>query len=137
MPRIPADEILIAGQWRRGRGRPIHTVDPADGRVLTTVHAASADDVDAAAHAAAAAAAAPEWRDLPPHRRARVLYRIGDLIEEHTDELSALQTADTGKTLGETRALALSAAGTFRYTAAALETGEDALTPSRGPYLTM
>ncbi|MFI6565077.1 aldehyde dehydrogenase family protein [Streptomyces sp. NPDC050534] len=137
MPRIPADEILIAGHWRRGRGLPIHTVNPADGAVLTTVHAASVEDVEEAARAAAEAAAAPEWRDLLPHRRARVLYRIGDAIEEHAEQLSALQTADTGKTLGETRALALSAAGTFRYTAAALETAEDALTPSRGPYVTM
>ncbi|MGZ3115666.1 aldehyde dehydrogenase family protein [Streptomyces sp. H62] len=137
MARVPADEILIAGHWRRGGGLPIHTVDPADGSVVATVHAASADEVDEAAHAAAAAAAAPEWRGLAPHRRARVLYRIGDLIEEHAGRLSALQTADTGKTLGETRALALSAAGTFRYTAAALETAEDALTPSRGPYVTM
>ncbi|MQY34579.1 NAD/NADP-dependent betaine aldehyde dehydrogenase [Streptomyces sp. RB17] len=137
MPRIPADEILIAGRWRRGGGPPIHTVDPADGTVITTVHAASAADVEEAAQAAAAAAAAPEWRGLLPHQRARLLYRIGDLIEKHADALSALQTADTGKTLAETRALALSAAGTFRYTAAALETGEDALTPSRGPYVTM
>ncbi|MFE2047277.1 aldehyde dehydrogenase family protein [Streptomyces sp. NPDC059459] len=137
MARIPADEILIGGHWRRGGGLPIHTVDPADGTVVATVHAASADEVDEAAHAAAAAAAAPEWRGLAPHRRARVLYRIGDLIEEHAGQLSALQTADTGKTLGETRALALSAAGTFRYTAAALETAEDALTPSRGPYVTV
>ncbi|KOV64011.1 aldehyde dehydrogenase family protein [Streptomyces sp. MMG1121] len=137
MPRIPADEILIAGHWRRGGGLPIHTVNPADGSVITTVHAASVDDVDEAARAAAAAAAAPEWRGLLPHQRARVLYRIGDLTEEHAEHLSALQTADTGKTLGETRALALSAAGTFRYTAAALETAEDALTPSRGPYVTM
>ncbi|MFI6658738.1 aldehyde dehydrogenase family protein [Streptomyces sp. NPDC050523] len=137
MPRIPADEILIAGHWRRGRGLPVHTVNPADGAVLTTVHAASVEDVEEAARAAAEAAAAPEWRDLLPHRRARVLYRIGDAIEEHAEQLSALQTADTGKTLGETRALALSAAGTFRYTAAALEAAEDALTPSRGPYVTM
>jgi betaine-aldehyde dehydrogenase len=137
MPRIPADEILIAGHWRRGRGLPIHTVNPADGAVLTTVHAASVQDVEEAAHAAAEAAVAPEWRDLLPHERARVLHRIGDAIEDHAEELSALQTADTGKTLGETRALALSAAGTFRYTAAALETAEEALTPSRGPYVTM
>ncbi|MYS52085.1 aldehyde dehydrogenase, partial [Streptomyces sp. SID6013] len=55
MPRIPADEILIAGQWRLGGGLPIHTVDPADGTVLATVHAASPEDVNEAAHAAAAA----------------------------------------------------------------------------------
>ncbi|GAA2913203.1 aldehyde dehydrogenase family protein [Streptomyces mexicanus] len=137
MPRIPADEILIAGRFRRGAGGPIRTVNPADGTLITTVHAASPADVDEAAHAAADAAAAPAWRDLLPHQRARVLTRIGDLIEEHAAELSALQTADTGKTLTETRALALSAAGTFRYTAAALETAEDALTPARGPYVTM
>ncbi|GAB7064966.1 aldehyde dehydrogenase [Streptomyces mexicanus] len=137
MPRIPADEILIAGRFRRGAGGPIRTVNPADGTLITTVHAASPADVDEAARAAADAAAAPAWRDLLPHQRARVLTRIGDLIEEHAAELSALQTADTGKTLTETRALALSAAGTFRYTAAALETAEDALTPARGPYVTM
>ena len=50
--------------------------------------------------------------------------------------ISFVQSRDTGKTLGETRALALSAAGTFRYMAALLETMEDALTPSRGDYLT-
>ncbi|MFJ3670438.1 aldehyde dehydrogenase family protein [Streptomyces sp. NPDC090106] len=137
MPRIPADEILIAGHWPRGRGAPVRTVDPADGTLLATLHAASVDDVEEAARAAAEAAAAPAWRDLLPHERARLLHRIGDLIEEHADDLSALQTADTGKTLAETRALALSAAATFRYTAAALETAEDALTPSRGGYVTM
>ncbi|MFF4758447.1 aldehyde dehydrogenase family protein [Streptomyces sp. NPDC001292] len=137
MPRIPADEILIAGTFRRGAGGPIKTVNPADGTLITTIHAASPADVDEAARAAADAATAPAWRDLLPHRRARLLHRIGDLIEEHAGELSALQTADTGKTLTETRALALSAAGTFRFTAAALETAEDFLTPARGPYLTM
>ncbi|MFF8846331.1 aldehyde dehydrogenase [Streptomyces sp. NPDC015127] len=136
MPRFPTD-ILIAGQWRRGAGEPVDTVDPATGRVLATVHSATADEVAEAAEAAAEAMANPAWHDLLPHERARLLHRIAELTEEAADELSALQTADTGKTLAETRALALSAAGTFRYTAAALETAEDRVTPSRGAYLTM
>ncbi|RFU87218.1 aldehyde dehydrogenase family protein [Streptomyces triticagri] len=136
MPRT-AHEILIAGQWRRGAGEPIDTVDPATGDVLATVHSASVDEVDEAARAAARAAADPAWRDLLPHERARLLHRIADRTEAAADELSRLQTADTGKTLTETRALALSAAGTFRYAGAALETAEEALTPSRGPYVTM
>ncbi|MFK4594108.1 aldehyde dehydrogenase [Streptomyces pristinaespiralis] len=136
MPTVPTD-ILIAGQWRRGAGEPLDTVDPATGRVLATVGSPSAEEVSEAAEAAARAAAEPAWRDLLPHERARLLHRIGDLVERDADELSALQTADTGKTLAETRALALSAAGTFRYLAAALETAEDTLTPSRGPYVTM
>lgn len=135
-PHFPTD-ILIAGQWRRGAGEPLDSVDPATGRLLATLATASADEVGEAAEAGARAAADPVWRDLLPHQRARVLYRMGELTEESAGELSALQTADTGKTLTETRALALSAAGTFRYLAAVLETAEDALTPPRGPYTTM
>ncbi|MFE0173000.1 aldehyde dehydrogenase family protein [Streptomyces sp. NPDC059002] len=137
MPRIPADEALIAGRWRRGAGAPAETVDPATGRALATVHAVTAEEVAEAAEAAARAAADPRWRDLPPHRRAELLHRVAHLIDEAADDLAALQTADTGKTLAETRALVASAAGTFRYTAAALETAEEALTPSRGDYVTM
>ncbi|MCT9011259.1 aldehyde dehydrogenase [Streptomyces rhizosphaerihabitans] len=136
MPHFPTD-ILIAGQWRRGAGEPLDTVDPATGRVLATVHTASAGEVDEAAEAAAKAAADPAWRDLLAHERARLLHRIAELTEQSADELAAVQTADTGKTLTETRALALSAAGTFRYMAAALESAEDSVTPSRGPYVTM
>ncbi|MFC9244880.1 aldehyde dehydrogenase family protein [Streptomyces sp. NPDC057136] len=136
MLQFPTD-ILIAGQWRRGAGDPVDTVDPATGRLLATVHSASAEEVAEAAEAAAKAVADPAWRDLLAHERSRLLYRIAELTEEAADELSALQTADTGKTLTETKALALSAAGTFRYMGAALETAEDALTPSRGPYVTM
>ncbi|MFF2937786.1 aldehyde dehydrogenase [Streptomyces mirabilis] len=136
MPHFPTD-ILIAGQWRRGAGEPLDTVDPATGRVLATVHTASAGEVDEAAEAAAKAAADPAWRDLLAHERARLLHRIAELTEQSADELAAVQTADTGKTLTETHALALSAAGTFRYMAAALESAEDLVTPSRGPYVTM
>ncbi|MFI6724447.1 aldehyde dehydrogenase [Streptomyces sp. R-74717] len=131
------DEALVAGQWRQGRGALIETVDPATGQVIATVHAASLADVEEAATAAAHAAQDPAWRELPAHLRARLLHRIADLVEQDADRLCALQTADTGKCRTETRALVLSAAGTFRYTAAALETAEDAITPSRGPYVTM
>ncbi|MCA1223986.1 aldehyde dehydrogenase [Streptomyces sp. 8L] len=137
MPEIPPDEIVVAGRPRRGAGAPAATIDPATGRALATVHAASPDDVDTAARGAAHAATDPAWRDLAPHLRARLLHRIADLVEADAEALAGLQTADTGKSLAETRALALSAAGTFRYTAAALETAQDALTPSRGPYVTL
>jgi acyl-CoA reductase-like NAD-dependent aldehyde dehydrogenase len=130
-------DILVAGRWLQGAGDPVDTVDPATGAVLATVFSASAAQVDQAAHAAAAAAADPAWCDLLPHQRARLLYRIAELTEAAADELAATQTADTGKTLAETKALALSAAGTFRYMAAALETAEDAITPARGAYVTM
>lgn len=139
MPNVPPvpDEALVAGRWRRGGGARTEITGPVDGSPLMTLHAASIEDVEEAAAAGARAAADPTWRDLLPHLRARYLHRIADRVEEERDRLAALQTADTGKTLGETRALVTSAAGTFRYAAALLETSEDALTPSRGPYLSV
>ncbi|WP_037576199.1 aldehyde dehydrogenase family protein [Phaeacidiphilus oryzae] len=131
------DQILVGGEWRQGRGAPVRPLDPATGRELGCLSGASAEDVADAAEAGARAAADPAWRGLPPHERARYLYRIADLIERDTDRLSALQTANTGKTRAETTALVKSAAGTFRYVGATLETAEEALTPSRGAYLTM
>ncbi|MFG3157898.1 aldehyde dehydrogenase [Streptomyces sp. NPDC048219] len=137
MLRTPPDEALVAGRWRRGSGAATQTSDPATGRPLATVHAVTEDEVAEAARAGARAAADPRWRDLLPHLRARLLHRVAALIDADAEHLAALQTADTGKALTETRALVASAAATFRYTAAALETAEDALTPSRGAYVTM
>jgi betaine-aldehyde dehydrogenase len=133
----PPDQILVAGEWRRGAGAAHETVDPADGSVITAIHHATADDVDEAVGRGAEAAADPAWRDLLPHERGRHLQRIADGIERDADRLARLQTRDTGKTLGETRALVASAAGTFRYFAAALETLDDELTTQRGRSLTM
>ncbi|WP_051461455.1 aldehyde dehydrogenase [Tomitella biformata] len=131
------DEILVGGRWRRGGGPESAVLDPATGDVLQRVGQATADDVDAAARAGAAAAADPAWRDLLPHQRARHLVRIADAIEAGAARLALLQTYNTGKTLAETTALVASAAGTFRYFAAALETGDDELTSRRGNSLTM
>lgn len=134
---LPPDELLVAGEWRRGTGAASETVDPADGSVITAIHHATADDVDEAVRRGAEAAAAPTWRDLLPHERARHLHRIADGIHREADRLAHLQTRDTGKTLRETSALVASAAGTFRYVAGALETFDGELTTQRGPSLTM
>jgi len=131
------DKLYIGGEWRRGRGADIASNFPADGSLNAVLPGASVDDVDLAIERAQDAANDPAWRKLLPHERATYLYRIAEGIARHADRISHVQTRDTGKTLTETRALAMSASGTFRYMAAALETMEDALTPARGNYLTM
>lgn len=130
-------QILVGGVWRQGSGDPRPSINPSDGSVVAVHGTANIADVEEAVDAGRRAAAEPTWRNMLPHDRARLLHRIGQAIERDTDAISALQTADTGKTLAETRALAHSAAGTFRYMAAALETMDDALTTRRGPNLTM
>lgn len=135
-PATP-DEIYVGGTWRQGAGKLIESIDPATGACFATLHGATVDDVDAAVQAGLKAVENSGWARMLPHERASVLHRISDAILGNAERIAELQTLDTGKTLAETRALAVSAAGTFRFTAAALETLEDALTPSRGDYLSV
>lgn len=131
------NEIFIGGCWKRGAGADGAVVDPGTGQVLQTVSQATLDEVDTAVAQGAAAAADPAWRALLPHQRARFLHRIADAIDRNAERLALLQSYNTGKTLAETRGLVSSAAGTFRYFAAVLETADEDLTTQRGNYLTM
>jgi acyl-CoA reductase-like NAD-dependent aldehyde dehydrogenase len=129
--------IYVGGTWRQGRGDVYASRYPADDSVNAELAAASVEDVDEAAGTADAAWRRAEWRDLLPHARAAILYRVSTLIRERAEELAQLQRRDNGKPIGETRALVASAAGTFQFYAAACETLEETLTPPRGDYLTM
>ena len=130
-------DLFIGGAWRPGHGDPITSINPADGSVNAEFAGASAEDVEIAVEAGDRAMRAPSWAGLKPHERARILTRIGEGIEAEAEAISELQTRDTGKSRAETKALAMSAAGTFRYMASALETLEETITPQRGDYLTM
>lgn len=130
-----AEPLLLAGEWRQGRGAISPSYFPADGSVTAEVSTASAEDADEAIETAHQAW--PAWAALFPHQRASVLYKVSDLITSDLERLAQLQTRDNGKPLAETRGLVASAAGTCRYFAAACETLEEELTPARGTYLTM
>ena len=129
--------ILVAGEWRRGRGDVYATRYPADDTVNAELAAASVADVEDGIEAADAARRRPEWSALKPHERAAILSRIAGIIRDRAEELAKLQLRDNGKPITETRALVASAAGTFQFFAAACETLEETITPARGDYLTM
>ena len=129
--------IYVGGAWRQGGGAVYASRYPADDSVNAELAAASVEDADEAIRIADTAWRQPEWRDLQPHARAGILYRISTLIRERAEELAQLQRRDNGKPISETRALVASAAGTFQFFAAACETLEETLTPPRGDYLTM
>lgn len=129
--------FFVGGSWVTGAGPEIETINPADGSVLARVSSASAADIDGAVAAARSALRSPTWRGLRPHQRAGFLYRMSELILKDAERLARLQMSDNGKTLGECRRQIGSAAGTFRYYAAACETREDALPPRRSDALAM
>ena len=93
---------FIAGDWTASTApeqRPV--TDPASGESLGHVPMSSAADADRAV--AAATAAFPEWRRTPVVERARVLFRLKALLEEHKEELAVSLTREHGKNLQETR----------------------------------
>jgi len=82
---------LVDGQG----GRAADVFDPATGEVIARVPLASRAEVGAAVEAAQAAF--PAWAATTPLRRARILNRVGALLEEEADRLARLITAEHGK----------------------------------------
>src|SRR5690606_12019799 len=91
--------LLIGDSWQpAASGRTFETLNPATGEVLARVAHGEAEDIDRAVRAARAAfEPGSPWRRTTPRRRAHLLWRMADLIEEHADELAQLETLDNGK----------------------------------------
>jgi malonate-semialdehyde dehydrogenase (acetylating)/methylmalonate-semialdehyde dehydrogenase len=69
--------------------------NPATGAITGRVSLANTQDVDQAV--AAAQAAFPAWADTPPLRRARVMFKFLELLNQHKDTLAHMITAEHGK----------------------------------------
>lgn len=107
--------LLIGESWRAAAdGRSFATLDPATGTETARVAQAGLSDIDAAV--AAARVALDGWRATTPAARARILWRIADLIEANIDELAEIETLDQGKPLFVGRWAEIpGAAGQFRF----------------------
>jgi phenylacetaldehyde dehydrogenase len=94
----PRKQLLIGGEWVDAlSGRTFESLNPATGEVLAHVPAADRADVDRAVAAARRAFESPAWRDMTPARRARLLWKMADLMEANLEELAELETLDQGK----------------------------------------
>ncbi|MEM7414221.1 MAG: CoA-acylating methylmalonate-semialdehyde dehydrogenase [Gemmatimonadota bacterium] len=93
---------FVGGDWRDASTSDLLDVtNPASGESIGQVPLSTGADVDAAVQAAKAAF--PGWRGTPAPVRARVLFRLKALLEEHKEELAVLLTKEHGKILAETR----------------------------------
>lgn len=111
-----ATQLFIGGTWRAASGGTIPTYNPATEEVLEEVGFATAGDVDDAVKAARGAFESKVWRDLSPIARAQLLFRLAEVIEQHADELAALETRDQGQPIGISRQVSVTgAAEHFRY----------------------
>jgi len=90
--------LIIAGAETAAEGgRTLPITNPATGRAIGTLAAASAGDVDRAVQAAQRAFDGGAWSQASVHHRARVLQRFADLFEADLEEFYPLETLNNGR----------------------------------------
>src|SRR5690348_16433561 len=83
-----ARKLLINGQCvDAASGQAFDTPNPATGETLAAVAEGDAEDINRAVSAARNAFDNGPWGRLTPSERGKLLWKVGDLILEHADEL--------------------------------------------------
>jgi malonate-semialdehyde dehydrogenase (acetylating)/methylmalonate-semialdehyde dehydrogenase len=103
-PAKNIDSANIVGHFINGddvadANRTLPVTNPATGEITRYVAMASKSTVEDAI--AAAEAAFPAWRNTPPAKRAKIMFRFKHLLEEHADKIVALLTNEHGKVLDD------------------------------------
>ncbi|MGW6458248.1 aldehyde dehydrogenase family protein, partial [Streptomyces sp. NPDC055078] len=124
VPKAEEYTSHTGGRRRAPGGTAVPLIDPATGTTWAHAHQdpAAVDDAVAGARAAFLDAS---WGGLPHHARADLLYRLGDVLVAHAEELAELETLANGKPLAATRGEVGALARWYRYYAAAAETLEN------------
>lgn len=90
-------KLFVGGAWVEPlEGKRFASHNPASGEKHADIAEASAADVDRAVIAARAAMDNPQWNEMKPSLRARLINRLADALEANIDEFAALETLDNG-----------------------------------------
>src|SRR5262249_6378862 len=93
-------KILINGKWVNSvSGKTFATLNPATGEKLVDVAEGDRADIDLAVKAARKAFEDSAWSRMTTSERGRLIWKLADLIEQHTEEFAELETLDNGKPL--------------------------------------
>ena len=112
-------KMFIDGKWvEAASGKTFPTYNPATGEVLAQIAEGDREDIDRAVKAARRAFESGPWHEMTPSQRGRLIWKLGDLIEEHLEEFAQLESLDNGKPLSVARVADVPlAADLFRYMA--------------------
>jgi len=112
-------KMLIDGKWVNAAScKTFPTYNPATGEVLAQVAEGDRADIDVAVQAARRAFDSGPWTRLTASERGKLVWKLADLLEEHTEEFATLETLDNGKPLTVARAADVPlAVDMFRYMA--------------------
>jgi len=111
------EQVFIGGQWRPpSSGQTYATINPATEEESARVARGDERDIDLAVQAARRAFDQGPWPKMAAAERARVLWKLADLITANLDEMARLESINTGKTLFDSGKVELPfAAEVFRY----------------------
>ncbi len=129
--------LYIDGTWKDASdGATFGTWNPATGEHLAECAEATRADVDEAV--AAAWRAYPAWKALEPAKRAEILLKIADRIDENKELLATVESMDNGKPIRETMAIDVPySSDHFRYFAGAIRTEEGSASVLDGNFLSL
>ncbi len=93
-------KLLINGKWvEAASGKTFASYNPATGDVLATIAEGDREDINRAVAAARAAFETGPWSTMPPAGRAKLIWKLADLLEKHAEEFAQLESLDNGKPL--------------------------------------
>src|SRR5262245_61197597 len=85
-------KLLIDGKWVAAQtGETFAVEDPATEETIAHVPAGDKADIDLAVSAARRAFEEGPWSRITPIERAKIVWRLGDLLEKHADEFAELE----------------------------------------------
>lgn len=125
-------QLLINGEFVDAvSGKTFESFNPATEEKLTDIALGEAIDIDHAVEAARRAFDEGPWPKMAPAERQRILWKLGDLIEENLEELAWIESLDNGKPVKVARVADVPlTADLFRYMAGWVRTLEGAIVPT-------
>ncbi len=110
-------EIFVGGTWRASAsGETYQPINPANEEPIGAVARGDERDIDLAVTAARKAFDTGPWPKMSPHERGRIVWRLGELIQQNLDEMAKLESLCTGKTMFDSGKVEIPfAAEVFRY----------------------
>src|SRR5580658_1274777 len=97
-------KLFINGEWVPAKsGKTFPVEDPATEETIAHAPAGEKADIDLAVEAARRAFETGPWSRISPAERSRLVWRLGDLLEQHSDEFAELEALDNGKPVTNAR----------------------------------
>jgi phenylacetaldehyde dehydrogenase len=112
-------KMFIDGEWvEAASGKTFPTYNPATGEVMAQVAEGDREDINRAVKAARKAFDGGAWPEMTASERGRLIWKLGDLIEQHLEEFAQIESLDNGKPLSVARVADVPlAVDLFRYMA--------------------